>query len=80
MFFDSGASVLATSAPIGERRHPLGIEEFGLRHLKTFSEIQEILYLREAIDLSVHSHAHLALEKKETSVASSGRSNGAGKS
>lgn len=83
MFYDSGATTLATSAPTCEKRHPLGIQEFGLRHLRTSSEIEKILHLREAIDLSVHTRAHtdfLALEKKETSAVSSGPSNCAGKS
>lgn len=65
-----------------ERGHSLGIEELGLRHLKTLPEIATILHLREAIDLSVHSAASsdfLAREKKETSAASSARSSCAGK-
>lgn len=51
---------------------PPSVEEFGLRHLKTPAEIEQILYLRKAIDLSVHSRAlahFLSLEKKETSAA-----------
>jgi hypothetical protein len=64
------------STAAGERSH---IEEFGLRHLKTLAEIEQILHLREAIDLSVHSSTDfLALEKKETSAVSWGPSNCAG--
>jgi hypothetical protein len=80
MFFDSTGSTLPQSAPPSESSH---IEEFGLRHLKTAAEIEQILYLREAIDLSVHSNAHtnfIALEKKETSAVLSAPSTCAGKS
>jgi hypothetical protein len=72
---------LAASAPHAE--HPFPIEELGLRHLKTPEEIGQIFYLRKAIDLSVHTRAladFLALEKKETSAASSVPSNCAGQS
>ena len=75
--FDSGAFT-AMGSPAGtERRMPLPVEEFGLRHLKTASEIENILHLREAIDLSVHSRGHsdfISLEKKETSAALSAHS------
>lgn len=83
IFLESGASAFAPSAPAFERGHSLAVEELGLRHLKTLAEIEEILYLREAIDLSVHSRAHsdfVALEKKETSAVSSVLSSCAGKS
>lgn len=56
----------------------IAVEEVGLRHLKTLSEIEQILHLREAIDLSVHSAAgsdFRTLEKKETSAVSSVPSN-----
>ena len=48
---------------------PRGIEAVTLRHLKTSSEIESVLHLREEIDLSVHASASsnfAALEKKET--------------
>jgi hypothetical protein len=80
IFFESGATA---TAPACEEGHRLSIEEFGLRHLKTPVEIEEILHLRKAIDLSVHSRAlanFLALEKKETSAVLSVPSNCAGKS
>ena len=55
-----------------------GMEGVSLRHLKTPAEIEQILHLREAIDLSAHSVGspdfHF-LEKKETSAGSSVRSN-----
>lgn len=48
------------------------IDQVRLRHLNTLAEIEQILHLREEIDLSVHSAAGAdfhALEKKETSAA-----------
>jgi hypothetical protein len=80
LFFESGA---AAAQPACAQGHRLSVEEFGLRHLKTPDEIERILHLRKAIDLSVHSHAltnFLALEKKETSAVLSVPSNCAGKS
>ena len=80
LFFESGA---AAAQPACAEGHRLSVEEFGLRHLKTPDEIERILHLRKAIDLSVHSHAltnFLALEKKETSAVLSVPSNCAGKS
>ena len=55
-----------------------GMEEVALRHLKTSAEIEQILHLREAIDLSVHSAGSpdfRLLEKKETNAGSSAGSN-----
>ncbi len=75
--FGSGGFTTGRSLVGSERRAPLPIEEFGLRHLKTASEIERILHLREAIDLSVHSRGHsdfISLEKKETSAALSAHS------
>jgi hypothetical protein len=80
IFFESGAGATIRGCEDG---HRLSIEEFGLRHLKTAAEIEEILHLRKAIDLSVHSRAltnFLTLEKKETSAVLSVPSNCAGKS
>jgi len=48
--------------------------EVTLRHLRTPSQIQSVLHLREEIDLSVHAAAasnFADLEKKEMSAASS---------
>lgn len=62
--------------PPGERPASFAVDELELRHLQTRSEIETILHLREAIDLSAHSGAgsqFLAREKKATSVALSGR-------
>jgi len=59
-------------------RAAIAVEEIGLRHLRTPAEIERILHLREAIDLSVHSAAGCefrALEKKEMSAVLSARSN-----
>jgi hypothetical protein len=56
----------------------IGMEGVGLRHLKTPAEIGQILHLREAIDLSVHSAGSpdfRLLEKKETNAGSSVLSN-----
>ena len=81
LFFESGAAAAQSAACAAG--HRLSVEEFGLRHLKTPDEIERILHLRKAIDLSVHSHAltnFLALEKKETSAVLSVPSNCAGKS
>jgi hypothetical protein len=49
---------------------PTGFDGVVLRHLKTESEIESVMHLRDEIDLSVHASAssHFAsLEKKETS-------------
>ena len=78
IFFGSGDRDSAPRASLRVANEPPSVERFGLRHLKTASEIEQILYLRTAIDLSVHSQTgadFLALEKKETSAASSGPSN-----
>src|SRR4051812_34471698 len=51
-----------------------------LHHLRTPSEIEEIVHLRGEIDLSVHAAAgpqFERLEKKETSAASCAASNSA---
>jgi hypothetical protein len=80
IFFEPGS---ATAAPACGEDNRRSVQEFALRHLKSRAEIEEILHLRKAIDLSVHSHAptdFVALEKKETSAVSSGPSNCAGKS
>lgn len=69
--------------PGGETSRPAAVQEFTLRHLKTAAEIERILYLRQAIDLSVHTRAPAnfeSLEKKETSAASSAPSSCAGTS
>lgn len=60
----------------------IAVEAVRLRHLKTRPEIERILHLRDAIDLSVHSAAadFRSLEKKEMSAASSGHSNCRGES
>ena len=53
-------------------RMPLPVQDVTLRHLKTPREIEQVLHLREEIDLSVHLAAggdFLAREKKETSAA-----------
>jgi hypothetical protein len=52
-----------------------------LHHLVTPQQIEAVLPLREGIDLSAHAaagDAFLALEKKETSWASSARSSAPG--
>src|SRR5215208_2938945 len=80
IFFEPGSG---TTAPACDGGNAVSVQEFALRHLKTPAEIEEILHLRKAIDLSVHSHAptnFVALEKKETSAVLSGPSNCAGKS
>lgn len=59
------------------------VNDFAIRRLKTSLEIEDILYLREEIDLSVHEAAGAAfsaLEKKETNAALSAHSNCRGKS
>ncbi len=52
-----------------------GIESIVLRHLRTPEEIEAILHLRGAIDLSAHASGvdFLSLEKKETNWGSSAR-------
>lgn len=55
--------------------HPM--QDVVLRHLRTRDEIDSIVFLRDEIDLSVHTAAgatFAALEKKETSAASSAAS------
>ena len=62
---------------------PRGIEAVTLRHLKTSSEIESVLHLREEIDLSVHASASsnfAALEKKETNWGLSAHSSWTGTS
>ena len=64
-------------------RQSASVEDFSIRHLKTFRDIEDILYLREEIDLSVHSATgpeFLELEKKETNAALSAPSNYRGRS
>ena len=54
-------------------RHAVSIDKLAVRHLRTRSEIEEILHLRDGIDLSVHCAAgsnFIAAEKKEMNVAS----------
>lgn len=53
---------------------PRSHNEVTLRHLRTPSQVQSVLHLREEIDLSVHAAAasnFADLEKKETSAGSS---------
>ena len=67
------SSHASTHAPSGARG-TLPLDKLRLRHLRTASEIQSIVHLRDEIDLSVHAAAgpqFEALEKKETSAASS---------
>jgi hypothetical protein len=55
-------------------RESYRVDDIVLRHLKTDAEIDSVLHLREEIDLSIHAasgQGFTALEKKETSVASS---------
>jgi hypothetical protein len=62
----------------GQAARSFSIEDVGLRHLKTPSEIERILHLREAIDLSAltaNGSEFRALEKKETKSALSADSN-----
>jgi hypothetical protein len=66
---EDGASGFTTAPAVS-----FAAAEVGLRHLKTPGEIERILHLRDAIDLSAHGAARpefRALEKKETSAASS---------
>lgn len=57
---------------------PMGVHsEVTLRHLRTPSQIEAVLHLREEIDLSVHAAAaanFADLEKKETNAGLSGLS------
>ena len=68
----------ATHLPVGmmvPAAEPHGIEAVVLRHLKTASEIESVMHLRDEIDLSVHASASFgALEKKETNWGSCSRS------
>lgn len=62
---------------------PMMSERLAVRQLRTPAEIEAILHLRDAIDLSVHaasSPEFLAREKKETRAASWVRSNSEGTS
>jgi hypothetical protein len=59
------------SLPFGSmspQNGPPAIDRVVLRHLKTESEIEAVLHLREEIDLSAHYSAgnFASLEKKET--------------
>jgi hypothetical protein len=63
--------------PLALARYPILIDDLAIRHLRTQSQIEEILHLREAIDLSVHSAGSpdfRAREKKVTSAVLSGHS------
>ena len=69
----SHAPLAPLHSPSGARG-TLPLDKLRLRHLRSASEIQSIVHLRDEIDLSVHAAAgpHFeALEKKETSAASS---------
>jgi hypothetical protein len=55
-------------------REPLPIKDVVLRHLRTPDQIENVIFLRDEIDLSVHAAAGRQfelLEKKETSAVSS---------
>lgn len=60
---------------------PRPVQEVVLHHLRTPEEVENILFLRGEIDLSVHAAAGAAefdrLEKKETKSASSADSSSA---
>lgn len=58
-------------AGLPQGRFCFPVQELELRHLTTREEIEEVLHLRENIDLSVHTAAggeFETLEKKETSA------------
>lgn len=62
---------------------PMMSERLSIRQLRTPAEIEAILHLREAIDLSVHAASgpeFIAREKKETRAASWARSSSEGTS
>ncbi|MDB5870961.1 MAG: hypothetical protein JWQ07_403 [Ramlibacter sp.] len=64
-------------------RGPVGADTVVLRHLKSRSEIETVLHLRDEIDLSAHNSASsnfVAIEKKETSVVLCSRSTWTGSS
>lgn len=69
-----GTNAISTGnsmAGLSQGRFCVPVDELELRHLSTREEIEEILYLRENIDLSVHTAAggdFEALEKKETNA------------
>lgn len=64
------------------QRPVIHAQQLAIRHLRTRAEIETIMHLRDAIDLSVHAAApqFLAREKKETNAVLSGLSNCRGKS
>lgn len=71
--FDTSAKPAANPAAAmfaGLGRPPPSFESVKLRHLRG-AQIEEVLHLRDGIDLSVHAAAgpsFLQLEKKETSA------------
>jgi len=62
----------ATPQPMPGLRMPLVLGEVVLHHLKSARDIEQVLHLRDEIDLSAHLAAggdFFAREKKETSAA-----------
>ena len=75
--FAAGRDFAAAGMPL---HPPLPIQEVVLHHLRTPHEIEQVIFLRDEIDLSVHTAAgpqFELLEKKEMSAGSSSASNSA---
>lgn len=61
-------------APSQVARTAIAIDELAICHLRTHSEIERILHLRKAIDLTVHAAAGAQFAEREKKVMSAGLS------
>ena len=78
MHLQTAAAARAGTAHHHAPQNDVAIGDVVMQHLRSPAEIASVLHLREEIDLSVHAASGLrefeALEKKETSAATSSAS------